>query len=110
LREHGEAFGGGEKIAAEQEFADFVPINFASVEPESDPSTRANVSGQVVALRLGGGQGGVFSKQNFASDGDDAITVVVVQEAGEGFSADEKSRMRAVDFALCLGKSKSELG
>jgi hypothetical protein len=98
--EGGEAFGGSQKIAAEDKLADFVPIDFSGVEAEGDPPARTDVCGQVIALGLSSGKGGVFSWENFAGDGNYAITVVVIQKVGERFVADEKGRVRAVDLLL----------
>jgi hypothetical protein len=78
LDQRGETFGGSEKIAAEEKLADFVPIDFADVEAKSDPPARTDICGQVVALGLSSGKGGVFSWKNFAGDGNYAITVVVI--------------------------------
>jgi hypothetical protein len=109
LDKGGEAFGSSEEVAAEEELADFVPIDFADVEAESDPSARADLGGQVIALGLSDGQSGVFSWEGFAGDGNYAITVVVIQKVGECSLADEKGRVRSVDYALRFRKSESEL-
>jgi hypothetical protein len=52
--QRGEFFWGGEEVAGEEEFADFVPVDFWEIEAESNPSARANVGGQVIAFGLGG--------------------------------------------------------
>jgi len=106
----GEALWGSEQIAGEQEFADFVPIDFADVEAEGDPAARADVGGQVVALGLRSGEGGVFSGEDFAGDGDDAVAVMIVEEVGEGFLAHEELRVGGVDFASGFRESQGELG
>ncbi len=107
MDESGKTFGRSEEIAAEEELANFLPIDFADIETESDPSARADVGGQVVALGLGGCQVGVFSWKNFAGDSNDSITVVIIEKVGEGFLADEKRCVGAVNFALRIGQSNS---
>ena len=110
LGEGGEAFGGSKEIAAEEKFADFVPVDLAGVEAESDPSARTDVGGQIVTLGLSSGQGGIFSWKNFAGDGNNAVAVVVMQEVSESSFAHKKGSVGAMEFALGFGKSESKLG
>jgi hypothetical protein len=82
-----------------------VPVDFGKVEAESDPTAWADVGREVVALGLGFGEGGVFTGENFAGDGDDAVTVVIVEEVGESSFADLERGVGAAEFARGFGES-----
>lgn len=56
------------------------------------------------------GQGGVFPRKDFATDRDDAIPVMVVEEVGEGLVAHKKLRVGTVNLPRGLGQCKGELG
>ncbi len=77
-------------VASEEEVADFGPVDFGEVEAEGDPAAWADVGGEVVASGLRFSEGGVFAGEDFAGDGDDAVTMVIVEEVGEGFFADSE--------------------
>ena len=67
-----------------------MPGDFGEVEAESDPAAWADVGGEIVALGLSFGEGGIFSGEDFAGDGDDAVTVMIVEKVGESFLADSE--------------------
>lgn len=92
----GEALGSDQLVAGEEKIADFVPVGFAAVEAERHPPSVSEIVGQVVAARLRGDQRGVFSRQDFAGNADDAVAMMVVEKVGEGLLADEKLSVRAV--------------
>jgi hypothetical protein len=83
-------FGGGEEVACYEEIADFRPVDCREVEAESDPAARADIGGEIVALGLRSGEGGVFAREHFAGYGDDAVAAVIVEEIGEDFFADSE--------------------
>jgi len=103
--EVGEFFGSGKVVAGQEKIADFGPVDFGQVETEGDPAARTDVGWEIVAFRLGFGEGGVFAGKDFTGDGDDAVTVVVVEEIGEDFFSDQKSGVGKLEFARGFGKS-----
>src|SRR6266481_4489671 len=98
LGEGGEAHGCDEAIAAEDEFAHFVPIHFAHIQTKRDPASWPNIGGQIAAVRLSGDERYVVAGQGFAGDGNDAVAVMVVEEVSEGAFADQKRGVPAVFF------------
>ena len=89
---------------------DFVPIDFAGVEAERNPSARGDVGREIESLGLSLSQPLVIARQDFAGNGDDTIAVMVVEEVGESLFLHQELGMRAVDDSYCLGQGEGEFG
>ena len=106
----GEAFGSDKGVAAEDEIGDFVPVDFADVEPESDPASGCEVGREIEPARLGLREGFVVAGEDFAGDGNDAVAVMVVEEVGEGLFANEKLRVGTMKEARGFRRRKGDFG
>src|SRR5215469_11267558 len=91
-------------VAAEQKLFYFIPIDFAGVEAERHPSARCDVGGKIEPAGLGLGQPLVVVGQHLAGDGDNSVSVMVVEKVGEGLFSDQELGVRSVHFARCLRK------
>jgi len=76
----GESLGSDKLVAATYKFRNFVPVDFTYIQPESNPSFRSNVSGQIESLGLGAGESFVITRQNLTRHGNYAISVMVVEK------------------------------
>jgi len=97
-------------VASQEKIADLGPVDFGQIETERDPAARADVSREVVAFRLGFGEGGVIAGKDFAGDGDNAVTMMVVEEISKDFFADQKGGVGIFEYARGFGKSQREFG
>jgi len=84
---------GHQSVAAPQQFPHFGPVDFARVQPEGYPTLRCEVRGEIKSARLGISQRLVIAGQYLAGYRHDAITVMVVEEVGEGLFPHQKLRV-----------------
>jgi hypothetical protein len=66
------------------------PIDGAEVQPQTEPTPRANIRGKVEAPRLARCAINVFAERSLAAYRDNAIAVVIVQKVGEHSGANSK--------------------
>ena len=97
-------------VASQEKIADLGPVDFGQIETECDPAARADVGREIVAFRLGFGEGSVIAGEDFAGDGDNAVAMMVVKKISEDFFADRKSGVGIFEFARGFGKSEREFG
>lgn len=75
-----QTLGRKERVAAKQEFSDFLPVNVAHVQPQRYPSSRAYVGGKIKSVGLSLDQRVVVARQNLSGDCDDAIAMMIIEE------------------------------
>jgi hypothetical protein len=102
--------GRDELVASADEFGNFFPIDFAGVQAESDPSFRSYVGGQIKPAGLSVGESFVVSGQDLAIDGDDAVSMMVVEEIGKRLFSNPEAGVLTVVPARSLGKRKADFG
>ncbi len=76
----GEASGSDLQIAGSNKVPDLSPIDLAAVEAEADPSSRADISGQIELARMSSHERIVFAGQRLGADGDDAVAMVMFRK------------------------------
>jgi hypothetical protein len=104
----GELWWSEEVVAGEDEVGDFTPIYFAEIEAERDPTLVREISRRVELFGIGADQRLVIAGENFAGEADDAIAVMIIEEVGESFFADDETCVRAVKPASGFGKGESD--
>jgi hypothetical protein len=104
-----QSLGCDEEVAAQQKFPHFVPINFADVQTQCDPASRCNVRRQIKPAGLRFSERLVVAGKDLARNGDDTVSMVIVEKVSEGLLPNTKLRVGSVDFAGSFGKCESNL-
>ena len=102
--------GSDQSVAVGHQFLNLVPVNLANIQPQRDPTSRANVSGQVKSLRIGSCQRRVVSRQHLATDGNDPVSVMIIQVVSEDPLPDPECGMSSVVLALGVRQSQTYFG
>lgn len=86
------------RVAAVEEFFDFIPVDGGAIEPEADPAARTDIGGHVELARAGFDQKSILAGEDLAPEAEDAVAVMIVEKVGEDLFANEKSNV----IAFCL--------
>jgi len=71
---------GSETVAEFENVLNFAPVDWPSIEPQTEPTLGTYVRGQVEALRFAACAVDVLAQRRLAAHGNDAVAVVVVEE------------------------------
>jgi len=96
-------------VAAQHQLSHFVPIHFAHIQPECNPTPRSDVSGKIESLGLGRSKRLIIARQYFARDCYDTIPVMVIKEVSERLLSDQKLRVRSEYPSCHLRERKGNL-
>ncbi|MGA9242572.1 MAG: hypothetical protein WBW03_11390, partial [Silvibacterium sp.] len=86
-----------------------IPIDFADVESKRYPASGGEVGGQIEAAGLRLGERVVLAWHYLAGDCHHAVSVMVVEEVGEGLFPDEELCVRPVDLTYGLREREGDL-
>ena len=90
-----------------KQFRNLFPIHLAHIETQSHPTSRPDVGRHVEPRRVGSDQRVIVAGQDFAAEADNAISMMVVQEICEGFSAYPERRVAPGILARCFGQGET---
>jgi len=103
-----QGLGRHETVAEFNDALNLTPVHCFTVEAHAEPTTVTDIGRQIEALRVTARTVYVFAELGLAADGNNSVTVMVVQKIGEDLLSDTKVCVVATQRPICLGKCQAE--